>query len=212
MIRFHRRCSRRRPRPASTSPGDWTALDTADADIGGTGLILMRVPRATPSNLIVALGKDQSLPAGCGEPGGLDAVPLTSLTVATGVIIQAAVAYTTATGSYVVFAAPASDAPLDKAAASPRSDLASPPAMSIAWCAGVTATSSPAVSVTDAQGTNAVVWHVGNARLHGLNGDTGASVLADTTALGTVVAHQTPIVANGRIFVASNTGVFAFTP
>ena len=67
--------------------------------------------------------------------------------------------------------------------------------------------------MTNAQGANTIVWYVGNdARLHGLNGDTGASVRADTTALGTVKAHQTPIVANGRIFVASDTRVFAFTP
>jgi len=208
------------PAPTATReyfvPGDWTNLDITDADIGGTGPILMRVPGATPSNLIVALGKDRkAYLLDAGNLGGLDATPLTSLTVANGVIIQAAVAYTTATGSYVVFRGAGVGCPAGQTGGltAIRISAASPPAMSIAWCAGVTATSSPAVSVTDAQGANAVVWYVGNdARLHGLNGDTGASVRADTTALGTVVAHQTPIVANGRIFVASNTRVFAFTP
>ena len=67
--------------------------------------------------------------------------------------------------------------------------------------------------MTTTAGANTVVWYVGSdARLHGLNGDTGASVRADTTALGTVKNHQAPIVANGRIFVASDTRVFAFTP
>jgi hypothetical protein len=128
-------------------------------------------------------------------------------------MINAAVAYTTATGSYVVFRGAGVGCPgATGGLTAIRISAASPPAMSIAWCAGPAATSSPAVSVTDAQGANAVVWYVGGGRLYGLNGDTGASVLADTTALGTVMAHQTPIVANGRIFVASNTRVFAFTP
>jgi hypothetical protein len=48
--------------------------------------------------------------------------------------------------------------------------------------------------------------------LHGLDGNTGQSVLADTTNLGSVKAHQTPIVANGRVYVASDSRIFAFTP
>jgi len=206
------------PAPTATReyfvPGNWTNLDTSDADIGGTGPILLRVPGATPSNLIVALGKDgNAYLLDAANLGGLDAAPLASRAVG-GVIINAAVAYTTATGSYVVFRGAGVGCPgATGGLTAIRISATSPPAMSIAWCAGVTATSSPAVSVTDAQGANAVVWYVGSdARLHGLNGDTGANILTDTTALGTVMAHQTPIIANGRIFVASNTRVFAFTP
>ncbi|HET6149975.1 MAG TPA: hypothetical protein VFH68_20715 [Polyangia bacterium] len=197
-------------------PSDWINLDLADADIGGSGPILLRVPGATPSNLIVALGKDgKAYLLDAANLGGLDAAPLTSLAVANGAIIQAAVAYTTATASYVVFRGTGVGCPGGQTGGltAIKVSAASPPVMSIAWCAGATATSSPAVSVTDAQGANAVVWYVDNTgHLRGLNGDTGASVLADTTALGTVMAHQTPIVANGRIFVASNSRVFAFTP
>ncbi len=90
---------------------------------------------------------------------------------------------------------------------------ASPPRLSIAWCAGAGATTAPAVSMTDAAGTNSILWYGGSdGRLHGINGDTGASVRADTTALGAMRAHQSPIVANGRIFIAADNRVFAFTP
>jgi PQQ enzyme repeat len=197
-------------------PGNWTTLDTTDADIGGTGPVLFRVAGATPSNLAMALGKDRKAylldPANL---GGLDAAPLTSLTVASNTIITAASAYTTALGTYVVFRGAGAGCPAGQSGGltAIRVSAASPPALSIAWCGGVTATSSPSVSMSSAQGADAIVWYVGSdARLHGLDGDTGASVVADTTALGTVVSHQTPIVANGRIFVATSNRVFAFTP
>jgi len=90
---------------------------------------------------------------------------------------------------------------------------ASPPALSIAWCAGSAAVSAPAVSMTTAQGANTVLWYAGSdGHLHGLNGDTGASVRADTTTMGALRVHQAPIVANGRIFVATDARVYAFTP
>jgi hypothetical protein len=207
------------PAPTATReyfvPTNWTALDTSDADLGGTGPILLSVPGATPSNLIVALGKDgKAYLLDAANLGGLSAAPLTSRTVAPGAIINAAVAYTTATGSYVVFRGAGTGCPgATGGLTAIKVSATAPPALSIAWCAGVNATSSPAVSVTDAQGGNAVLWYVGtDSRLHGLNADTGASVLADTTALGTVANHQAPIVANGRIFVAANARVFAFTP
>ena len=66
--------------------------------------------------------------------------------------------------------------------------------------------------MTNAQGADPIIWYVGtDSRLHGIDGDTGQSVVANTTALGTVTGHQTPIVANGRVFVASNNRIFAFT-
>jgi hypothetical protein len=197
-------------------PMRWFDLDIADADIGGTGPVLFKVPGATPSDLAIALGKDQkAYLLDQANLGGMDAQPLAGATVAAGTIINAAVAYTTALGTYVVFRGAGVGCPAGQSGGltAIKVSAASPPALSIAWCGGVAATSSPAVSMTSGQGANPVVWYVGtDSRLHGIDGDTGQSVVADTTALGTVVAHQTPIVANGRVFVASNNRVFAFTP
>ena len=39
---------------------NWSSQDKADADMGGTSPILVNVPGATPSALVVALGKDQN--------------------------------------------------------------------------------------------------------------------------------------------------------
>jgi len=197
-------------------PALWFNLDIADADIGGTGAVLFQAPGATPSKLAMALGKDRRAylldPANL---GGLDAQPLAGALVAGGNIINAAVAYTTSLGTYVVFRGTGVGCPAGQTGGltAIKVSATSPPALSIAWCGGVGATSSPAVSMTTSQGSNATLWYVGtDSRLHGVDGDTGQSVVADTTALGTVVAHQTPIIANGRVFVASNNRVFAFTP
>jgi len=195
-------------------PANWAALDTSDADIGGTGPILMHVPGATPSDLIVALGKDRkAYLLDAANLGGMDAAPLTSLTVAGGVIINSGVAYTTPMGSYIVFRGAGAGCPGGTGGLTAvRVTAAAPPALSIAWCAGANVTTSPAVSVSNAQGANPIVWYAGSDGLHGLDGDTGQNVVTATATLGTIVSHQTPIVANGRVFVASNTRITAFTP
>src|SRR6266567_1898011 len=40
-------------------PTNWLDLDNGDADLGGSGALLVDVPDATPSHLVVALGKDE---------------------------------------------------------------------------------------------------------------------------------------------------------
>jgi len=90
----------------------------------------------------------------------------------------------------------------------------SPPTLTPAWCAGPTTAGNAIVSLSDAQGDDAIVWFVGSDnRLYAVDADTGASVLTGAAiTLGTVKPHQTPIVANGRVFVASDSRIFALTP
>ena len=163
-------------------PTDWSAMDLVDADMGGTGPVLFSVPGANPSSLIIALGKDRkAYLLNRTNLGGLDAQPLASLTMVAGqAIITAAAAYTTATGTYVVFKnGGASGCPAGQSGGLTAIKVTgtSPPTMAIAWCGGPTTNGSPAVSVTDATGANAIVWIVGSDnQLYGVNGDTGAPV------------------------------------
>ena len=39
-------------------PTNWQSLDTGDRVLGGSGPLIVDVPGATPSSLVVALGKD----------------------------------------------------------------------------------------------------------------------------------------------------------
>ena len=90
---------------------------------------------------------------------------------------------------------------------------ASPPTISVAWCGGPTGGGSPSVTMTDSSGANALVWVIGtDGKIYGLDGATGTNVVT-TAALGSMVQTiQTPIVANGRMFVSSNSQVYALKP
>jgi hypothetical protein len=197
-------------------PSNWIALDDADQDMGGTSPILMDIPGATPSKVVVSLGKDgNAYLLDRTNLGGMDATPIQKLKVSSSQIINAMAGYHTATASYVVFKGGGSGCPQGQSGGLTafKISAASPPVMSMAWCGGTSSTGSPSVTVTDSAGANAIVWVVGNDnKLHGLDGDTGKSVVDVATSLGTVQTIQTPIVAKGRIFVASNSQVYALKP
>jgi hypothetical protein len=197
-------------------PSDWVALDDADADMGGTSPILVTVPGATPSTLVVALGKDSNVYLlNRANLGGMDATPLAKTKVSNGAIINAAAAYTTSKATYVVFRGTGASCPSGTGGLTAlKITAATPPTISTAWCGGPTGSGSPAVSQTDGSGSNTIVWSVGSDnKLHGVDGDTGTSVFAGgATAMSAVNTIQTPIVANGRIFVASNSQVYAWKP
>ena len=200
------------------TPTNWTALDNADTDLGGTAPIVLNVPGATPSALVIGLGKDgNAYLLDRSNLGGISS-PLVLASVATGTIINAAAAYTTAQGSYVVFQAKGKcPSGQSGALAALKISAASPPAITMAWCGGPTQTQeSPAVSATDAQGTDAVVWVVGSDnKLYALDGDTGKSIFTGGTSTDTMSSVQkftVPIIANGRVFVGANNQVYAFSP
>jgi outer membrane protein assembly factor BamB len=200
------------------TPTNWAALDNADTDLGGTAPLVFNVPGATPSALLVGLGKDgNAYLLDRANLGGIS-TPLVLASVSSGAIITAAAAYSTPQASYVVFKGAGRGCPSGQSGglAAFKISAASPPAVTMAWCAGPATQTSPAVSATDAQGTDAVVWVVGgDNKLYGLDGDTGKSIFAGGSSSDTMSSVQKfipPIVANGRVFVAANNQVYAFTP
>lgn len=199
-------------------PTDWSAMDDRDADIGGTGTLVVDVPGATPSKLLVQLGKDGKAYLINREMMGGQSAPLSAPTVASGPIINAAAWYRTSMGTYVVSRAAGMGCPSGQSGSmiALRITATSPPVASVAWCAGAASNKSPAVSMTDASGANALVWHVGNDnKLRAYDGDTGTVVFngggtADTMAAS--AQFQSPIIASGRVIAASNTRAYAFRP
>jgi hypothetical protein len=200
------------------APSDWQALDTNDLDLGGTGPVLIDLPGATPSTLTVALGKNGVLyvldRSALGGVGG----QISSTTVASNEIINAAVAWTGPAGAMVVFKGNGIGCPTGQsgdltAALIPPS---STPTGAVRWCATQSGLGSPMVTTTDGS-ASPIVWSVGaegDLRLHGFDGNTGAVVFAGGGAsdlLGPVRRYQTPILANGKIYVAGDGAVYAFT-
>jgi PQQ enzyme repeat len=88
------------------APTNWLSLDQIDADLGASGPLLVDVPGATPSHLIVAMGKDRhAYLINRDNLGGINQ-PVASAQVASSTILQAAVTYRTQQGTYVAFRFP----------------------------------------------------------------------------------------------------------
>jgi len=192
------------------TPVNWPSLDTTDKDIGGSGALIVDVPNATPSELILALGKDgNAYLLNRTNLGGISA-PVYQTAVSSSSIIQAAVTYRTAQGTYVVFCANTTQL------AAYRITETTPPTMVSAWIVSQGGRGSPFVTSTDGS-NNVVVWGIGagsDQRLHGFDGDTGAVVFSGGGASELMAAthnFQTAIAARGRIFVATDRKIYAFS-
>jgi PQQ enzyme repeat len=212
----------------SGSPSDywastnWQSLDQIDADLGASGPLLVDVPGATPSHLIVAMGKDRNAYLVNRDNLGGISQPVASAQVASSTILQAAVTYQTKQGTYVAFRANNDGNTLLSAF---RITATNPPTIDIANGWNVTRASggcgSPFVTSTDGN-NNMIVWVVGtedhvtqgDQRLHGYDGETGAVVYdgggPNELIAGTHYYSTTGIAARGRIYVAGDNKVYAF--
>jgi outer membrane protein assembly factor BamB len=177
-------------------PSNWMALDDADVDLGGSGVVLV-------NDLAIALGKDGNAYILDRAHLGLLSAPL----VSSSVIITAPAAYTTANGTYLVFhGAPAGGCSGDLTAVKL-------PGASFAWCAQQNGRGSPIATTSDGR-SDPLVWAVGSEgddRLRAFDGDTGALVFT-SDAMGEVRRFVSPIVSGGRIYVAGDGRVYAFHP
>jgi outer membrane protein assembly factor BamB len=208
------------------TPSNWLPLDRADLDISGTGPVLIDVIGADPSALIVALGKngvayliDRNDFGGIGTGDGTHGEGVASERVATGTIINAAAAYTTDSATYVVFTTSGQGVGCPGQSGSLVALLigaSAPPTISVAWCANNQGRGSPIVTTTDG-GSNPVVWTVGSEssnRLHAFDGVTGDLLFSGggpSEQMTLVRRFQTPIAVDGRIFVAADNRLYAFT-
>lgn len=191
------------------APPDWAALDSTDTDLGGTGALLVDVPGATPSQLVVAFGKDRdAYVMNRNNLGGVSAPIAEALDVSASAIIQAPATYRTSQGTYVVFRGSNSIGAL-------RINATNPPTITSVWTVTQNGRGSPFVTTTDGT-NNAIVWAVGSEssqRLMGWDGNTGAVVYngggANELMTGTR-RFNTGIAARGRIYLASNNLVYSF--
>ena len=192
------------------APTNWGSLDSGDTDLGGSGPLMVDVPGATPSKLLVALGKDgNAYLLNRTNLGGIS-LPLAMAHLSSSTFIQAAATYQTSLGTYVV--AKGNSTSLIAFRITPTS----PPAISGVWTNSENGQGSPFVTSTD--GTNNVmVWGIGsegNQRLQAFNGDTGAVIFSGGGAnelMAGTRRFNTAIAARGRIYVANDNKVYAFT-
>jgi outer membrane protein assembly factor BamB len=198
-------------------PINWSDLDGFDWDLGGSGPLLVDVPGATPSSLVVALGKNGNAYLLDRENLGGISQPVASAFVAASNIIQAATTYRTNQSTYVAFrASPTTFSTF-------RITATDPPSIGSSWSVsrGDDGCGSPFVTSTDGT-NNMIVWVVGtdssglpgDQRLHGYDGDTGAVIYdgggPSELMAGTHSYSTTGIVARGHIYVAGDNKVYSF--
>ena len=192
------------------APLNWLDLDNTDTDLGGISAMLIDVPNATPSELVLATGKDgNAYLVNRNNLGGITS-PVASAGVDGTMRGQSSATYTTAQGTYFVFRA--EDSSQIKAY---KVTATNPPTITFAWQASQNGRGSPWVTTTDGT-NNAIVWVVGaqgDHRLHGYNGDTGAVVYAGGGANELMTGDRkwnSGMVARGSIYVANDNKVYKF--
>jgi outer membrane protein assembly factor BamB len=193
------------------APIDWLTQDTNDSDIASSGVVLFDAPGATPSTLAFAMGKtaighiaDRTALGGVGD--GLS-------TIAGGAVFGAMFAYTTTQGTYVgaqtaFSGCSGGDFSVAKVSAT------NPPALSFAWCASEGGTAGPIVSQTVSGGSgDNLVWGFGadgDGILRAFDADIGMRLFSSSAVANHVQHWTSPIVAQGRIYVAGDRAVYAF--
>src|SRR5438270_10345920 len=190
-------------------PTNWFSLDNSDTDLGGVSATVVDVPGATPSQLVLALGKDgNAYLVNRNNLGGI-ALPVAQANV-NGINRGTSVAtYHTSQGTYIAFHNDVGQIRAYKITAT------SPPQITFAWSQNQSGRGSPWVTTTDGT-NNTIVWVagvVGDQRLHGYDGDTGAVIYAGggTNELMTGTRQwNTGIAAHGRIYFAADNKVYAF--
>jgi hypothetical protein len=190
-------------------PTNWFSLDNGDTDLGGVSATVVDVPGATPSQLVLALGKDSNAYlVNRNSLGGIGS-PIAQAQVGVSNLGTSAVTYQTSKGTYFAFH---SD---NQVTSAYKITATSPPTIASAWSVSQNGRGSPWVTTTDGT-SNTIVWVAGAAgdqRIHGYDGDTGAVIYAGGGANELMAGTRqwnTGMVARGRIYFGADNKVYAF--
>jgi hypothetical protein len=189
-------------------PASWLTMDATDADFGAINPVYVTVPGARPASYVVALAKDGHMylldSTNLGGMGG----HIVDFMVADGgamAVRTVPTAYATSQGVHVAFAVETgalcpAGSPAGAVVMSVLIPAGSPPAPRVVWCAGLSgAVTSPITTTTDGR-TDAIVWYMNNARLTGVDGDTGQTVFSGADSCP-VNQWTSPIAVKGRLVV-----------
>ena len=136
------------------APTNWFSLDNSDTDLGGVSATMIDVPGATPSQLVLALGKDSNAYLlNRNNLGGI-ALPVAQANVGGTNRGTSAVTYHTSQGTYFAFH---NDADTVRAY---KITPTNPPTIAFAWSMSQSGRGSPWVTTTDGT-NNVIVWVAG---------------------------------------------------
>ena len=211
---------RRREQPEDFfTPTDWRALDSRDADLGGTNPLPLDVPSARGAQpLVLALGKDaRAYLLDRNHLGGIGG-SLASEVVASRPIRTAPAAYPGGEGVYVAFqgsGAHCPDSRRDDGLIVLQIRAGSPPSLLTGGCGVVRGEGSPIVTTTDGR-ASPTVWVLGaegDDRLHGYRGDTGEPLFTGGGPGDSMTGlrhFQDLLAAGDRLYVGADGRLYAF--
>src|SRR5437867_6722830 len=193
------------------TPINWLGLDNNDIDLGGVSATVVDVPGATPSQFVLALGKDSN--AYLVNRNNLGGITSNVAAANVGGINRgtSAVTYRTSQGTYIGFHNDAG------AISAYRINATNPPTIVIDLSQSQRGRGSPWVTTTDGT-NNMIVWYAattgsGDQRLHAYDGDTGAAIYAGGGAnelMSGTRQWNTGMVARGRIYFGADNKIYAF--
>ncbi len=208
--------------PAGTqdyyAPANWSDLDNADRDLGGTAAIPFTMP-PSPSGTaqrVLALGKDGYAYLLDGADLGGIGHELTKLQVSSSRIVTAPAVFKTAAATLVAVTNNSTVTADCSGGNLLVLKITSDPATPIAplWCAMLSGAGAPILTTSNGAG-NAIFWVAGaggDNLLHGFDALTGKVLFsgAGTTMTG-LHRFGTLIAANRHLYVAGDGTVYAFT-
>jgi outer membrane protein assembly factor BamB len=209
-------------RPVATrdffAASDWRDLDAHDLDLGGAAPIPLDVPSAGGARkLILAIGKDgDAYLLDRDNLGGVGGELVKAHVSALRTIAVPAV-WSAGDSVFVAFEGEGANCPPGKpgnglVVLKVRADPA--PAIDTAWCGAVASVhGAPIVTTTDGR-SNAIVFGIGaqgDNRLYAFRGDTGELLASPPERMIGTRGFQTLIAADGRLYVAAEGKLYAFT-
>jgi hypothetical protein len=198
------------------APANWQSLDDSDSDLGGTEALPVNLAGADgkTSKRVIAFGKDgNGYLIDRNNMGGIGG-KATIVKLANGRIITGPAVYSTSKEDMVAFTNPApigcSGTGIMMISLKPKGKSA----ITVDWCAAYSGDGSPIITTSDGT-SDPIVWVVGaegDNLLHGFDAKTGAVVFnGGGTALSGLHHFQTLIAAGGKLYVAGDNAVYAFS-
>jgi len=200
-------------------PATWQNMDRTDADFGSSSPMLIQIPGATPSTILVAIAKDGHM--FLLDPNNLGGMNnhLTDFRVAAaGMSIHTVPAsYRTAQGTYVTFSTDSgamcpTGMPTGRVIMSVLIPPAAPLTPRVVWCAALAGEVTSPIATTSNGTADAIVWYISSNRLVGVDGDTGAMVISPTDTCTGVRRWTSPIAVKGRIVAGGDTHLCSWSP
>lgn len=190
------------------TPSNWKELDDEDADLGGSGALPFDIGK---TKRILALGKNgMAYLLNRENLGGIGGV-LTATRLSDSPIITAPAVLQLPDAAMVAFTNRGGNCSGTNVTMLRIGSGSGP--IRVAWCAPLRGAGAPIITTSDGT-SGALVWAVGaegDNRLHGFDAATGKEAYSGEFAMAGLHHFQTVLAAEGRLYVAGDARVYAFT-